>query len=234
MLKYYIVTLAALLITSICLSQKPKEITVGPGENPGEVFPIKDKYRFENFVAGYIVTPEGKRTKPMKLNFNLFSELPQFIDEKGDTLFVDGHIVKEIYIGNTKYVHNSSKEYYEILANSPSVNLAALKFWKINRVETSYEHPVGGGKTTGVSRTPGSQVYSEIHGRMIRDEYTVYRKDSMYYFINTKGKLFKANEDNLLKLFPDRKQQVIDCIKSNSIDLKNENDLKTLFEKCLK
>ena len=233
MIRLSIMLLLVILTANRSFSQKPKEVTIKPGENPGEAFPIKDKYRFREFQDGYIITPEGKRTKPMTLNFNLFSELPQFINEKGDTLFVDEHIVKYVNIKGTLYLRNSSKKYYEIILNSNPVKIATTKYWKMTRIDTPYDHPEGGTETMSISRDMSNQVYSTKHARMIRNEYTVYRRDSSYFFITDKGKVYKATEANLVKLFPDGKKKISEYVSHNHTDFDLEDDLKALFERCI-
>lgn len=229
----FMMLLLVILTANKSFSQKPKEVVIKPGDNPGDTFPIKDKYRFQEFQDGYIITPEGKRTRTMRLNFNLFSELPQFIDERGDTLFVDEHIVKYVNIKGTLYMRTSSKKYYEIIFNSNAVKLATTKYWKMTRIDTPYDHPEGGTETMSISRDMSNQVYSNKHAKMIRNEYTVYRKDSMYYFITDKAKVYKATEANLTKLFPGGKKKISEHVSQNRTDFDKEEDLRLLFEGCI-
>ena len=232
-MKTIVTVVVGLLITVHSFCQKPREVTIRPGQTASSAFPIKDKYRYPNFHDGFLITPEGKKSQPLKLNFNVFSGLPQFINEKGDTLFLDEHIAKYVQIKETTYLHNSSKDYYELILNTVPIRLAIEREWRIARVETVYDGSRGGKESISFSRDTQNAVYSPTLGRMVRNENTVFERDSSYFFIDAKEKIYKANESNLLRLFADHKKQINDRLSQESIDFKKEEELKKLFQFCL-
>lgn len=214
-------------------SQETKEVTIRPGQNAAEAFPIKDKYRFPDFQDGFLITPEGKKSQPLKLNFNIFSGLPQFIDKKGDTLFIDEYVAKYVQIKTTTYLHNSTRNYYELILNTEPIKLAIDREWRIARIETLYQDPRSGQETKSLSRDSKNAIYSPKLGRMVQNENTVFKRDSSYFFIDGRGKDYKANESNLMRLFPDHKKQIDERVRQDSIDFKKEEDLRKLLLFCL-
>jgi hypothetical protein len=229
-----IATVALFLFISVhSLAQKGKEVTMGPDQEPSKDFPINDRYRFPDFHNGFVITHEGKRSQPLKLNFNLFSGLPQLIDENGDTLFLDEQVAKYIQIKTTTYQHNSSKGYHELILNTEPVKLGIQRVWKIDRIETMYLDPTTGHQTKSLTRDAGNTTYSPRLHRQVRNETRIYARDSSYYFIDVKGRDYKANKSNLLRLFSDHKEKIDEHLKQEPIDFKNEEDLKKVLQFCL-
>jgi hypothetical protein len=219
-----------LLIAVGSFGQGPREVTIKPGKDPAKSFPVKDKFRFTAFQDGYLITPQGKKSQPLLLNFNIFSGLPQFIDKKGDTLFLDKDLAQYVQIGSTQYVNHFTKDYYEIVLNSTPVKLAIEREWKISRVETVYmDH---GRETTSLTRDKSNMIYSPTLSRMVRNENTVYEMDSSYFLVDAKGKVFKASESNAKRLFPHDKKQIEDFLRQEPVNFRKEQDLLRLVQFC--
>ncbi len=229
-----VISLAATLLIALPgLSQKTREISVGPEQTAAEAFKARDKYRFEDFQDGYLITRQKKKSQALKLNFNFLIGLPQFINTKGDTMTADPKNADLAYIGKTMFIWNApEKSYYELLMYHEDIKLAIQRTWKFARTETVYDDPRKG-KSINMTRDPGNMVYSKKLSRMIRNENTVFRRDSSYVYIDGKDETFKANKSNLQKLFPGQKQQIDKYIDDTDVNFKKEEDLKMLFQFCI-
>ena len=213
-------------------AQKVREVTCKPGQDFAKAFSAKDKYKYPEFQDGYVVTPQGKRSQRLKLNFNEFSALPQFVNEKGDTLFLDKGLAEYVQIKETTYYHPSSNDYYEIIKTSPMVKLAIVREWRITRVETLVEHPKSGKLTKSMSRDKGNLIYSKEYGRYVRNEHVIFARESVYYFIDAIGKVQKANKNGIAKLLSQHEAAIDKYVEMERIDFKKEEDLTKLFEFC--
>ncbi len=214
------------------------------GQNPNEAivppitgkFPTEKKYRKPAFENGYLITVLEKRSQTLRLNFDLDAGLPQFINEKGDTLYVDKHLAKFVRINELIYFHDfSDNEHYEIVLNSSPVKLGIQRKWKLARYEpvVMQQAKEAGIIVSGLQNTRYNTVYSPIFSKMVRNENTIFKRDSSYFFIDKRDKVYKANERNLLKLFEKDKNRVNDYLQKESIDFKKEEDLIKLLQFAL-
>ncbi len=227
-MKAIFILVASIFMTVPLFSQRIREVSVGPLQDAQKVFKPNDRYRFQDFKEGYLITPAGKRSQSFKLNFNLFSGLPQFIDKKGDTLFLDDQIARYVHMKETTYLNGFSKHYYEIILNAMPVKLAIQREWRLARVETEFTDR-SGEKAINISRDGKNQIYSPSLGRMVRNENKVYQRDSTYFFVDKNERIYKANENNFTRLFTDHKKKIENYLKEESIDFKKEEDLTKIF-----
>ncbi len=227
-MKTIFILVANIFITTHLFSQQVREVSVGPLQDAQKVFKPNDRYRFQDFKEGYLITPAEKRSQALKLNFNLFSGLPQFIDKKGDTLFLDDEIARYVQMKETTYLNGFSKHYYEVILNAMPVRLAIQREWRLTRVETEFTDR-SGAKAINISRDGKNQIYSPSLGRMVRNENKVYQRDSTYFFVDKNERIYKANENNFTRLFSVHKKQIEGYLKKESIDFKKEEDLIKIF-----
>jgi hypothetical protein len=227
--------MALQLIAISVLAQKPREVGIGPDEDAAESFPYRDKYMFSEFQSGFLITREGKRSKPLLLNYNVFSGVPQFIGEKGDTLFLDDHVASYVQIKDITFIHEFPKGYYEFVLKTSPVRLAVQRTWKRDRVEPGFDGEGRGAgieKNVSVVRTQNT-IYSKRLGRHVRNETVIFRRDSSYFFVDSKDRIYPSGESNLLKLFEAGRPQIKEWLKQADIDFDNEEDLRKVFEFCI-
>ena len=108
------------------------------------------------------------------------------------------------------------------------LRLAIGREWRRTRVETIVDDE-GRGITT-FSRRHSNTVYSEKLGRYVRNESIVFQRDSTYYVVDNKDRILKANETNVVKLFPAYKNEIHEWISEKNISFNNESNLRQLFE----
>lgn len=227
--KFTVMLLLLSILIPSAFSQIPREVTVGPGKDKNKSFPFRDKYRFSSFQDGYFITKEGRKSQKVKFNFNLVSEKPQFIDSKGDTLFLTKETAQLVKMNDVTYF-NDADTYYEIVLDNSHVKLAIVREWSLRRVETVYNDPRTGASSISLGRSGHNAIYSPEHSRMIRNENNIYNRDSSYYFIGKKGEVFKASQKNFTRLHKRNKLAIESYIDRNDINFKKEEDLKRLIE----
>jgi hypothetical protein len=229
--KSYLIILIVIIILSNLYSfgQNANEAVVPPITGK---FPTDKKYRKPAFENGYLITVLDKRSQNFRLNFDLDAGQPQFINEKGDTLYVDKHLAKYVRINELMYFHDfSDNEYYEILNNSP-IKLAIQRKWRLARYQPVVVQQAkdAGIIVGGTQNTRSNTVYSPVFSKMVRNENTIFKRDSSYFFIDNRNNVHKVNERNLLKIFEKDKSRVNDYLQKESIDFKKEEDLKKVLQ----
>jgi hypothetical protein len=227
MIKIIITAFVLVLLPFKHFSQTPKQVTIRPNVDPTIAFPLKEKYRFPEFRSGFLITLDDKKSQSLKFNFNLFWQKPEFIDAKGDTLLVDDQAIKYVQMREVTYYHDFPKDYYELLLKTEAVTLAIQREWKFIRHDAVTNN--GYGETIGISRSQSSTIRTSA-GRTFRNEASVFEKDSSYFFIDTKNRIYKASAANTIKIFNDYKNEINNFLKQNEINFKNEADLRKLFD----
>jgi len=227
-MRLIIAILVCIHISVFSRAQKVREVTIFPGQDHAKSFPAKDRYKYPEFQDGYVITPDGKRSQRLKLNFDEVAKLPQFINEKRDSLYLDKDLAEYVQIKSTTYFH--AKDYYEIIETSPTIKMAIVRSWRLARIETPYESPRDGQKTKTIARSGSNVIYSPSRGKMVPNENTVYARDSTYYFIDAKGKVQKANRKGIVKLWPAHEAVIESFVEKEQIDFDKEDDLSKLFD----
>lgn len=215
----------------LCNSQSSEqEVSIGPGLDASKAFPIEAKYRFPKFQIGYLITFEGKRSQNLSLNFNLFSEVPQFIDAKGDTLFLDEQLAEFIHIEEKTYF-NSGGSYYEIINDTGPIKLAVKRKWRVARIvsNNSVGERVGDAQVNTQERR-GALIFSAALGKMVRNENTVYELGLAYFLVDKSKTVQKANKSGFIKIARDKKAKLDAFIENERIDFDKEKDLVYLVE----
>jgi hypothetical protein len=227
MVKIIVTAFVLVLFPLRHFSQTRKQVTIRPGVGSTLAFPLKEKYRFSEFRNGFLITIDDKKSQSLKFNFNLFLQAPEFIDVKGDTLFMDDQAIKYVQMREVTYYHEFPKAYYEFLLKTEAVTLAIQREWKFIRYDAVTNN--GYGETIGIARSQSSTIRTSS-GRTYANEASVFEKDSSYFFIDIKNRIYKASAANTIKLFSDYKSEINNFLKQNEINFKNETDLRKLFD----
>lgn len=231
-MKKLILPVILCLSIQVVYSQSPNTILVKAGEDFSKVIPLNERYRYTEFHDGLLHYPQGKKSSVLKLNYNLVFGAVQFLDDKGDTLFIaeDSNIFKYVQIQRDLYYHDFRDGYFEILTRNAPVKLIAQLKWKVVRKEIVVEN--GYGTSASVSNTEYSSRRSSDINNFVQNENTLFGKDLSYFLLGKKEKIYKANKNGFLKIFYDHKQKINLYIKEQNIDFLKEEDLKKLLEFC--
>jgi hypothetical protein len=217
----------------MALCQTPGTILVKAGEDATKVIPMKEQYRYPTFLPGRLIYPQNKKSELLRLNYNQLHGAMQFIDPKGDTLFIaeDSNIFKYVQVGNDLYYHDFREGYFEMLTKEGSVKLLSRYRWKIIRKEIVVDN--GYGTSASVANTEYSARRSEEINNFVQNENTLFGKDWTFFLLGNKDKLYKATKSGFLKVFSDHKTEIQLYLKEQNTDFNNEADVRALLEFCL-
>jgi hypothetical protein len=183
-------------------------------------------YRFSHFKEGRITYVVGRSNK-QKFNYNLFSGEMDFITDRGDTLTVtDEQDLRLVMIDGHVFYHDHKRGYIEILLQLP-LALGVQKIFYPARKETVADD--GYGVTSHTTSSARSYIGPPNH---LTNEDNIYKKESKFYFLDQKNKVFPANKFTIVRMFPDNKKEIKAYYRENNIDFKNQSDLIRLVKFC--
>lgn len=171
-------------------------------------------YLSDNWALGKVTTKSGKHYADVPLKYNVMDDKLIFKHENGNPMYfvepVTAFELNNIISGTSaKFVnglpgtdHYNASSYYEVIF-SGQVSL----FKKIGKVITE-------------SKEYGSAITNKSFNT------------TSNYFVLSDDKFSKItpNKKTISILFPSKEQQLNDYLKKEKIDLKNDDDLKKLFE----
>ena len=196
-----------------------------------QAIPASARYRFPQFRQGNIDYHTGTKASA-RLNYNLLLEEMQFITLTGDTLaLADEHLIRQISVGDTKFYFGERSGFVETIAAYASLQLAVhQKFTTVNAEKMGAYDQSSAVSSIKVYHTyigDGGQRQSlEMKGDL------VLAIESEFYLVDKNNRTYKAGKSALKKIFPDKKQAIIDYIKSEKVDFNSEDDLRKLLEYC--
>jgi hypothetical protein len=174
-------------------------------------------YRFNNFKEGHIsfVGSTSPSLKKVKVNYNIWFDRMALIGEDQDTIFLeDRHTIKLITIENTIFYNDDHKGYLEIRYNAPVALGLKLSFDVI--MESS-----NGERFVATDLRNATSRYDRI-----------YTLTQHYYFIDKKGRLFRATPLALRKSFPEHKKSIRKYLRENDIHFNEERHLIKALAYC--
>lgn len=213
--------------TDTVFGQNGKSIMVKAGEDIAKAYSLNGFYRFSQFSKAILYRKNGKSSSDQLLNYNIFSGAMQFINEKGDTLdLINPSLFDSIVIEENIFYYQDG--FLEMVAASRPVRL-----FKKTRIKLIPERRGAYGTTnsTGATDKIGNYTFgNSVYTISVTEDMTV--KESIdWFWMDEKGKLWKANKDNLLLLLPADKQESTKAwLKQNKTSFSKEADLKKLMQ----
>lgn len=175
-------------------------------------------YRYPNFMEGSITLANGfSPTTKMKLNYNVYDDKIELITEDGDTSVLENaHQLKSINIGGHEYVNDYPIVFVEKL------NHTAVALGSKHLIKMMFESNNG-------------EVFEASNWRQptARLDRLFVKKDE-YYFIDKNGRMHRATQPNIMKIYPSEKREIKKYIRTAKVDFKNKEDLIGLLEFCEK
>jgi hypothetical protein len=174
-------------------------------------------YWFPEFQDGTILLASGfSPDVKVRINYNLFWEQMEVINEKGDTAsLISSPEVKLLNLGNHVFYHDDNHGYVQILI--PGEISLAINCHLVVMMETSNGERF---KAADYSRNTTSRFDR------------IYHKEYHYYFMDRNGKLYKVSKKALLRLLPDYQREIKIYLRNNSIDFKKKRDLLLALNFC--
>lgn len=209
------------------VAQVTQEFIVRTGQEASEVIPRKQQFYFPDFLHGQVFYPQGKRSDVLLMNYNTLLEVMQYIDEKGDTLFIpeESNIFKYVRIGQEIFYHHFRDGYFNLHTRDDNYNLATRTRWKIERRDLLVYN--GYGMSTV---SPGSTVSTRRVGdSVVTNQDMAYIRESEYYVVGPRDVVFRANRAGFLKAFSGNKDQIQSFMREHATSFDNEQSLKDLI-----
>lgn len=226
------VLIILLLIPCSAFSQPEKIIKVLAGNDPLPSFPMSERYRYKDFLEGFVFDADGKPTKLSKMNLQIVSGTLEVIQENGDTVVLNDKTIlyKNILIRSDFFLCTEKDGYFNILGKGEPAKLVSKLRWTIigrDQVENT-----GIGQGAYSSRTESTRP-DPVTNLPIKNEYLVYKKIMTYFLMDSKENTDFVSKANFVKMFPNHKKEIKEFINKNEIDFDNEQDLKKLHKYCV-
>ena len=140
------------------------------------------------------------------------------------------NIVEFAKIDEDVYFHDFREGYFLLITKEMPVRLMVRKQWIIVRRETLVNN--GYGVSTAESASTRSARRSSDDVYITSNENVYYRKESHYFFLGLKNKIYNATKSSLNKLYPEHKKAIQTFISENNVNFGNESDLAKIISYC--
>jgi hypothetical protein len=231
--------LIALELITCCFSQAQSSdiIRIKGGVGGEKAVPFNARYRYDQFRTGRVLYLNGS-TATARLNYNVILGEMQFIDSRGDTLaLADESLLRLVSIGGVGssqedlFVYDKTRGYLALVADYKGTKLAEKEGLRMAKSEKQGGYGQSSGSsaiTTYQFYSPGSTSISKLDGQ--GDLLLI--KDKMYFIVDQNGRTYLANKANIVKVFSKHRDQVITYLANESVDFRQEKDLKKLLSYC--
>jgi hypothetical protein len=218
-MKYLILFFFTILISASNLNaQNFKVVRIKAGTRAVDYFPLKDRYRYKDFIPGKVVFKSGK-TNDLKLNYNfLFGEI-EFI-QSTDTLYISKKKDIRYVVAQDTFFFDGG--YIEYISRGP-VKVGLRQYVKLKEVLEE-----GAFGTT--NRASSVDTYSSMSSNGISYDLVPLQDIEVqmtveFYLRNPNGGFIMFNKKNVLQLYPEHTDKIKAFIKSNKVDFESRNDL---------
>ena len=196
---------------------------VEPGVYPAKVIPLEKQYQYPQFLAGQIILSTGKKWDVDLLNYNLLYDAIQFINNKGDTVWLDNTIVEYIQIDSDFYFSDLKERYFRLLSIEHPLKLMVKSKWLVARKYPLQPH------WNSIESPQKPMRAADFYFPM---EYSVFVKVQYFCFLGPENKLYKTEKHSLAKAFPEKKKVIRKYLKQHKINYSSESDLRELVTFC--
>jgi hypothetical protein len=208
-----------LLIVFLAASFQVTAQTNAAGETP--------QYLFREFSKGNVLL-RGNKLQATVLNYNTVTENMVF-EQNGKLLdLINLDLIDTVYVHDSKFVP-IGKVFYEVVATSPIPVFIQHKGDLLPPGK-----PVGYGGTSEVAATTrlsGVQLESGYYNLQLPPDFKV--KITPVYWLRKDGAMVSfLNERQLLKLFPERENDIKSFIKKERLKVDRRDDLVRIIRYC--
>jgi len=209
--------------SSIAFSQATEIITVKAGQTFSDVY--KEIYRYPQFTPGRVYFKNGE-VSAGKLNYSLLSEEILFISPTGDTLALDDKTsIRYITIEKDTFYYDDG--FLELLENYNPAKLVVKQ--KIKFADKKKIGAFGAASSTIKTDSDDTFLGDRRYNFQIAED-LVFKKETQFYINDASNNFLVVNKKNLIKVFPNKKDNIESFLKENNINLHLEKDLKKLMQ----
>ena len=193
-------------------AQDTKIYIVNPGQTIQEVIPDTIRYSYPDFRSGIVMFPQNEAATAM-VNYNLMLGEMQFIDPKGDTLYIgDPQKFDRIAVGLDTFFFN--KGYLRQMAYKNKVRLLQRQTIRMASRTTLgvFDQPAQGAATTY------SSFIGNTHDVTLRTNQKItFKKETYYFLMDHNQTLYPLSLKNLQMLFPKDKKVLESSFRGKNI-----------------
>jgi hypothetical protein len=212
------------IISISCFAQKNEQITVKAGTSIQDNFTFQKTYRYPEFREGKVFFKNGKSGVTM-LNYNFLKGEMDFI-QLTDTLYISNkNDIKIITAESDTFYYD--KGYLEMISGGP-VKVAVKQYFKQLAVIKKDPYGIssqGSASTSNTTLPANARLY-----KLNANQDVVFEKILEYYLATPTSGFMLFIKKNVMLLFPQKKDDVKDYLKSNRVDFDSREDLLRLVD----
>ena len=216
---------------SYSTAQDAQPIRVKAGANPTNAISFAERYQYPEFQSGKLIYTNGSASTA-RFNYNRLLGEMHFIDVKGDTLALSGDpAIQAVSLGQNLFYYEYPKQYWMLVTDYDSGKLMI----KQNIILIDREKQGGYNQSTGASSIRNTTSYATSNGSLAKlnsQADMLFAKKDEYKLMDKNKKFYAANQSGILSLYSKNKQAVKQYLKENTIDFRQEADLKKVLEFC--
>lgn len=203
-------------------AQESYTFTVKAGESIVDVMGPESIFRYPEFLESKVIYTDGTYTETL-LNYNNVLGEMQFINSRGDTVIIANPeaIGLIVFPQDTFYV---SDGYLELIAGDDSIKCVVKNYVKLRDVKNQGAY--GMSSTANVDNYTSVSAGSNTSTYLMKSKQDIVYSMEMDYYIGSYQLGFApARRNNILKLFPEYRDEIRDFIKKESINFNRQDDL---------
>jgi len=219
-----------LLIVNNNFAQDSSRIVVKAGDEISDILTSDKIYQYAEFSKGKIIFRDHRTTEAM-LNYNYLNSEIEFISSGKDTLAIANHqkpTIQQIILNNDTFFYDDG--YVQQVLQTQLGKLAKRSMLIVLKKDLVGAY----GQSTNTTKAETIAAFRDYYGSTTKTSIKGLENITLVYktefFWGDKYSAFlPANKNNLIKLFPSKKQMISNYLKENHVDFKNSNDLKKLL-----
>jgi hypothetical protein len=219
-MKKIVVLIYSILFLSVCLSaQKNELITVKAGTKVLDYFPVKDRFRFPEFIEGKVLFKNGVVNTAM-LNYDYLTGEIEFIQSRDTLSIIRKKELRMVLVAQDTFFFDNG--YIELISGG-KINMGLKQYVKIKDVLKK-----GAYGTTARGVSIESYNSMESGGKfyeLIPNEDIVLENTHEYYLSIPSSGFVTFRKKNVLQLFPQKVNEIQKYLKFNKVNFDSKDDL---------
>jgi hypothetical protein len=211
-------------------AQDSSRILVKADEEISDIITPEKIYQYPKFSKGKIIFRDHRITEAM-LNYNYLNSEIEFINPSNDTLAIASHqkpTIQLIILNNDTFYYDNG--YLQQVLQTPLGKLAKKSILIVLKKDLVGAY----GQSTNTTKAETIATFKDYYGSTTtpsvkgRENVTFAYKNE-FFWGDKYSAFLPANKNNLIKLFPSKKEMISNYLKENHVDFKNSEALKKLL-----